>query len=466
MTQFHRRLDFLSKRARRGVSLLWIIIAFPALILFLVFAVEIGNIWLARLELEQSLEANALAAVKHWAEGGSTETSRIVGNDFSIANPVRSVPVDLTMPILNVDFDGDLNYDVDQPNGNKVCTDISDYGAYDQSGVLVFGVIREINGPVGPPAGSVIFNAALSPSCSGGDVLVDATGSGNLTDHDHEWGISYLATDENVNQNIRIYRIEIDVDADPMNPSGYVFQNGTAILSDNIKPWKISYATGNQPAVEQPDNNFLPDRDLSISFSYPAVDVLQIDFAGNPTIEDPYIGLAPGERIRFGADVRDGGSGQVDGTELAAVTEIRVYFAINNIQSGTPETGFLVQDFTGSAVSKCRNRALDRAPVTDALGQLHVVGHEEPIIDLPCPANSGVKNGQSWVQIGGTEGGLPFAVRAQATIGVPSVIKQICGFDLGPWGVSAKSTAYYDCATGDPKLIRVDVFECDPPPAN
>lgn len=458
MTQLHRRFDFLSKRARRGVSLLWIIIAFPALVLFLVFAVEIGNIWLARIELEQSLEASALAAVKHWAEGGiDTEEARMVGNQFSIANPVRGVPVDLTSPVLNVAFDGDLNYLDGQPNGNKVCTDITDYGSYDQSGVLVFGVIREFEGPVGPPAGSVIFNAALPPSCSTGGVLVDATGSGNLDANNNEWGISFLATDDNINTSLRIWRIEIDVDpASLPMPTGYEFLNGSATLADDGQdPFKISYN-----GEEQTNNNFLPNRDLSVVFSYPMDEVLRIDFTGSPgPMEDQFIGLAPGERIRFGADVLEGNS-SVDGTELAAVTEIRVYFATGNVQNPVPEIDYLQQDFTNSAVGPCRNRSLARAPVLDALGQLHVVGHEIPIIDLPCPANSGKNNGQSWVQVGGGGSALPFAVRAQATIGVPSVIKQICGFDLGPWGVSAKSTAYYDCETSDPKLIRVDVWEC------
>lgn len=458
MTQLHRRFDFLSKRARRGVSLLWIIIAFPALVLFLVFAVEIGNIWLARIELEQSLEASALAAVKHWAEGGlDTEEARMVGNQFSIANPVRGVPVDLTSPVLNVALDGDLNYILGAPNGNKVCTDISDYGTYNQSGVLVFGVIREFEGPAGPPAGSVIFNAALPPSCSSGGVLVDATGSGNLDANDNEWGISFLATDDNINTTLRIWRIEIDVDpASLPMPTGYEFLNGSAELADDGQdPFKISYNN-----VEQTNNNFLPDRDLSVVFSYPMDEVLRIDFTGTPDpMEDQFIGLAPGERIRFGADVLDGNS-SVDGTELAAVTEIRVYFATGNVQNPVPVIDYLQQDFTSSAVGPCRNRAVARAPVLDALGQLHVVGHELPIIDLPCPANSGGSNGQSWVQVGGTASALPHAVRAQATIGVPSVIKQICGFDLGPWGVSAKSTAFYDCETGDPKLIRVDVWEC------
>ncbi|WP_158261312.1 MULTISPECIES: TadE/TadG family type IV pilus assembly protein [Pirellulaceae] len=451
----------MSKRAKRGVSLLWIIIAFPALILFLVFAVEIGNIWLARLELEQSLEASALAAVKEWAEGGmDTKDARIIGNDFAIANPVRGVPVDLTMQVLNVDFDGDLNYDMNQINGNKVCTDISDYGNYLQSGVFVFGVIRETEGPVGPPAGSVIFNAAMSPNCSTGGVLVDATGEGNLNTQHNEWGISFLATEDNYNTSLRIWRVEIDVDSDAMNPSNYHFQVGSAQLAvDGTDPYKINYTTGMQTPLFQTNNNFLTGRNTTVAFSYLG-DTLRLDFSSSGP--DTNLGLAPGERIRFGANVLDGTS-QVDGTEVADVTEVRVYFSTGNVQNATPEIGIMLQDTTGGATAQCRKRAEDRAPVLDALMQEHVVGHELPIIDLPCPPNSGVKNGQSWVQIGGGGAGLPFAVRAQATIGVQSVVKSICGFDLGPWGVSAKSTAYYDCETRDPKLIRVDVFECVDP---
>lgn len=478
MTQLHRRFDFLSKRARQGVSLLWIIIAFPALILFLVFAVEIGNIWLARIELEQSLEANALAAVKQWAEGGGgdTEEARIVGNAFSIANPVRGVPLDLTDEILNTAFNlEDLNYDPSMPNDNAECVDITDYQEFidHQEAVMIFGAIIQTENLTNR-AESVIFNAAVTPSCSSGSVLVDAEGSGNLRNgFDNSWGVSYRATTASLAQNDPIVAIEIDLE--PGAPTSFRFVEGQAALSPNDPDDYIIRYNIPGSILSQADNNFVLGRSVDVNFEYVGTDpmlpgdeytpVLRITFDADMGAN----GLLPGERFRFGAEVRNGNGllGEVGADAIAGTTEIRVYYQSD---LSNPDIGYLFDDMTAGNEGGCRSRAISRdtlGPVTDARGQIHVVPHTLPIQDLPCPPSSGggmgSNNGQSWVEVGGTSRRLPFAVRAQATIGVPSVVHSICGFNLGPWGVSARATAYYDCLKRDPKLIRVDVFQCDPP---
>ncbi|MBI1246461.1 hypothetical protein GC197_01295 [bacterium] len=480
----HRQFDFLTRPGRRGVSMLWLLLAFPALILFLVLVVEIGNIWLARLELEQSLEANALAAVKEWAEGGVTDTknARIVGNQFTIANPVRFKTISLTDNTLNTAFvpaaDPDLlNYDSTKtnPNDNKVCTDITDYNNYMQSGVLVFGAITQINGAT--PDTSVIFNAAAPATCSSGNVLVDATGKGNLSNgFSNNWGVSYYATTQSLSNNLTITKIEIDVDPALTYNTGtvtdYVFHQSTAETSTaGSGNYAISYSTGPHNVIEQIDNFYYEDvnnaastRTINEVYTFPNAHVMSITFAG---ASDSINALKPGERFRFGAEVHEGSENgnQVDGDGVAQVVEIRIYYSNNTVVKGV-----LIDDHTKSANGPCRKRAEDRdaaGPVTDARGVVHIEPHELPIQDLPCPADSGDNgqgNGQSWGLIGGSTGPVNYyAVRAQATIGVPSVVKQICGFNLGPWGVSAKATAYYDCLNQDPKLIRVDVFRCTYP---
>ncbi|WDI40802.1 TadE/TadG family type IV pilus assembly protein [Bremerella sp. P1] len=473
MTQLNRRFDFLSKRARRGVSLLWIIIAFPALMLFLVFAVEIGNIWLARLELEQSLEANALAAVKQWAEsgGGDTLIARDVGNEFSIANSVRRQDVDLTDMTLNTAFTNGanrLNYDdsgmAANPNQNLVCTDITDYNSYLQPGVMVFGAIIQTENLV-DPAESVIFNADVIPSCAGpGSVLIDATGSGNLqTDNNHEWGIAFEAIgdeDAAAQANLRIYRVDINVDPDGL--LDYEF-TGTPEVADTLSNPKIS-GTGMSSGLSQNDN-FLQEittGDIIFSITPGTPELLTITFS-NPL--DLAVGLTPGDRFRFGANVIDvsnpNSNTQVDGDEVGGVAEVTVYFSYNGV-ADSMEMGTLVD-----TMDKGNNCGGDAYIFTDAIGEDHVIVHPTNTVDLPCPAASAANNnGQSYVSIGTSGQSHFYAVRAQATIGVESVVQQICGFNLGPWGVSAKATAYYDCETSDPKLIRVDVFQCDPPPAN
>lgn len=459
MTQLHRRFDFLSKRARRGVSLLWIIIAFPALVLFLVFAVEIGNIWLARIELEQSLEANALAAVKQWAEGGTLDTNaaRSIGNVFSIANPVRGVAVDLANDSLNPVFDGTLNYDPSPTaiNGNASAKDISGV-SYIQSSVMVFGAITQREAEVaGQP--SVIFDASTIPNCSTNapSVLIDASAQSDMN-ADDSWGIS-LGTSPvpSVNQNLRITRIEIDVDPSMSNNLRFadVLASLTAgQLSDNIPPHKISAGPG------QPDNYFnnvlLPVVVFSRSLDNRVLNI-DINTVGPGGLQ----GLAPGERFRFGARLVElgamGTQTDVDGDAVGlANAEIRVYYAFAGFLLDMPAIG----NFGNTAEPGGDCPAVPTI-VQDDLGNDHTVVHPTGILDLPCPPGlSGGDNDQSYAEIELSTLEQPYAVRSQGQILVPSVVDQILGFKLGPWGVSAKATAYFDCQTSDAKLIRIDQF--------
>jgi hypothetical protein len=59
---------------RRGVVIMWIILAIPAVLTLLILVLEISNLWFARIELEDTLEAAALAGVKTWSEGGAAQT--------------------------------------------------------------------------------------------------------------------------------------------------------------------------------------------------------------------------------------------------------------------------------------------------------------------------------------------------------------------------------------------------------
>jgi hypothetical protein len=62
----------------------------------------------------------------------------------------------------------------------------------------------------------------------------------------------------------------------------------------------------------------------------------------------------------------------------------------------------------------------------------------------------------------GGGGGQP-AVRAQATHQVPTLCKKLFGMPVGPFSVSAHTTAMYECATRRPKLIRVRPENYTPP---
>ena len=132
--------------ARTGIALVWLILMLPVLFLLLCFVVEIGNLWLARAELETALESAALAAAKEWGDAGSssnTSTPRQVAQAFAAANTVRGQPISL---VLNYNAAG-------VPNRNAAVTG--------DGAQLVFGAITSTSP-------TVVFNASVEPSCSGG----------------------------------------------------------------------------------------------------------------------------------------------------------------------------------------------------------------------------------------------------------------------------------------------------------
>ena len=63
-------------RQRCGIATLWIIIAGPALLALLVLVTDIANLWLARVELENAVEAAALAGANVWGDGADDASNR------------------------------------------------------------------------------------------------------------------------------------------------------------------------------------------------------------------------------------------------------------------------------------------------------------------------------------------------------------------------------------------------------
>ncbi len=110
---------------RAGVATVWVILTVPAIFTMLVFVSDIANLWLARIELGNALEAGALAAAEEWAQGSSTTQARTIAQDYAFANNVIGQPVSLGS-----------NQDLAQgPNDNASCTGDIVLGAVD---VLTF----------------------------------------------------------------------------------------------------------------------------------------------------------------------------------------------------------------------------------------------------------------------------------------------------------------------------------------
>jgi len=79
-------------RRPNGMATIWIIASGPALLALFVLVTEIANLWLARIELRNAVEAGALAGAKVWGSGVDDDTSRsaarIAARDFAQANLV------------------------------------------------------------------------------------------------------------------------------------------------------------------------------------------------------------------------------------------------------------------------------------------------------------------------------------------------------------------------------------------
>ncbi len=138
-------------QTRQGVAALWVILTIPIMVILTVIVVEVGNLWLARMELENALEAAVLAGAEEWGStaGGDTLVSRQVAASFAASNPVRGDAIAL-----------DLNYNPAATNDNTSLV-----------GELVFGAATF------GPNGTFFFEPLIEPDGSAagaGDYAVRA----------------------------------------------------------------------------------------------------------------------------------------------------------------------------------------------------------------------------------------------------------------------------------------------------
>lgn len=63
------------------------------MIVLLCLVLEVGNLWMARVELRNALDSSALSAVKTWGEGASTISARQEGQATAALNTVTGTSV-------------------------------------------------------------------------------------------------------------------------------------------------------------------------------------------------------------------------------------------------------------------------------------------------------------------------------------------------------------------------------------
>ena len=357
---------------RRGAITVWLILAIPAVVTLLCVVAEVGNLWLARVELTNSLEAAALGAVQQWgsAGGGSTLVPRQVGNAYASANTLNGIPVDLTV------IDPTLNRVPGGPCNENVCG----------NGVLVFGAVINDNP-------EFVFDCCATPSCGIGTILIDASGQGNLsTANNHEWGIRYL-DEPLVPPGLLITRVRITL------TGGASFNPSTFGLADAVAPFKVVDTSAMTP--DAPDIFGLTAAQISHTF-LAGDTVLEFTFAADGG--DP--GFEKGDRFRFGAGVAapGGGNSQMDGDEVGqpgTQAQVLVEFSDSSIATGAlVDTQFGGQFGPPPPSAPCQATGI-YDPVHMSLS---VFPRPNLIPDLPRPPSAAANNdGQSFVRSGEAE---------------------------------------------------------------
>lgn len=452
-------------QSRSGIVTFWALVSVPVFGLMLCFVLEIGNLWLARIQLKNALEAGALAAVKHWGDSGGdsgdTENSRIVGTQFASSCMINGIPVDLTT------IDASRNYSLGGgTNQNASC-----------QGVFVFGSI-DTDTP------EYTFDSCSAAGCGPPYVLaMDLTAQGNLNSgNNNEWGISIQPSNSTMTSTVTVRRIVYRIPAgaffdfisDPPTVSGN--------LTDNAGSNAVN-CTGGGGSFDCPDNT---DAGTNSQADVFGVNPAQIDFyinvadgdecvlgAGTPITmggagmtsstlaiefcDGSIPGCNPfnlGDRIRFGAVVTPNGGGQIDADEVGALgLEITVCFS-----DGTQLEG-VFQDSTHTG--NCGCAAATIAPWGNCPSPIQgLTIHPAGIPDIPCPPGPADNNGQALVAFqmspGGAGSGLGYAVRAQVTYPVPSLCEKLFGWPVGPFSVTAKTDAVYECTTSNPRIYHLD----------
>ena len=465
--------------SRRGAITVWLILAIPAVVTLLCVVAEVANLWLARTELTNSLEAAALGAVKQWGDagGGDTLVPRQVGNAYASANTLNGTAVDLTL------VDPLLNRDPAEACNQNACGD----------GVLVFGAIVD-------DSPEFVFDCCATPGCGVGNVWLDVTGNGNLGGQsgggpnspaqDNHWGISFQPfTFPFPPTTLRIRRVVYTL------PDTCQIGNALTVprFDFTSSPPKISTAvTDDDSNVIIVDNCPNPQGGEHAQSDVYGIDASQVDFyidvnnpcqSGNGTlvtgptatqsrtlaVEFPD---APGalngfdvmDRIRFGARVRDGNA-QMDADAIGhCAVMVTLCFNDGNSCSGV----FVDTDEPSNGCLQCVNTAPwginINNPLPNSATNRGLIIHPNGAPDIPCPAGSGNgNNGQSVLKIvagqcsgAGGGGGQAFAVRAHATYEVPSICCELFGIPIGPFQVTACADALYDCANRVPRLYHLE----------
>ena len=425
---------------RRGIAILWLILWGSLFLTGFCVVLEFATLWQARIELKNSLDAAALAAVQNWGSSGSgdTEISRNVGVAYFAANPIVG-----TSFTLGTNYDAAAN-PITNPNQNLTC-----------DGNFIFGAITT-------PTAPYTFDAGESASTAEGTVFMEIVKptAGNAV-NPRNIGIFFDDSNSNPNLCIRQVKFTIPVLGNSLSQQPYFDADTLPALSIAPVPSDSLNRFNTDPTVPPDPPNTNDFRGLDVDPAAVAPNNWYCDLTAPPF-------------TLMGTNTNPNGDICIEMEDQVpfAATDNRFRTIIINFSDGafTSTDDPNTTDFFrfGPSINQLNSPAL-QPPGSQNDGEawnLAPVGVEVTFYNTSTMTTStatttfvddGDPNNYRSIATLTFSGGIP-AVRAQATVAVPTFCSSLFGVNF--FNISARSTAFYDTSTGQAALIHIENYIC------
>lgn len=394
--------------SRRGIATIWVLASMPVMLTLLVMLVDAGNLWVARAELKNALDAAALSGVKTWGQGSSTLQARLDAHDAFNTNTILGTQYSL------------LTAEGGCTNGNPSPSATAE---------ILLGTISD-------GVSGFTFDCQGTPACVSGTftlrIAVDTEaicdGGGNDTfERESAFRIEEFTTS---NPALTLNSITFSLPSaagffDLRNPPPSNDGNSGYNVGDAFPPPTIYYRVA--PPATNATSVFLsgcasPFATFGVTSAIynlpptaaPAAGLTDPPDVTNPTFRWSFTGFEAGDVFAFGVDTD---------------------FADGNVGAGgnTDKGG----EFAGAVVTGSVSGSA-------FVGVLAAVNLE-----------------RSEVTINGTvTGGDSFGVRTRKTVSVPSVASTFLGLSLNPYQVTSQSYARFACSSGLPQSVHINTYSC------
>ncbi len=442
---------------RRGIATIWVILSLPTALILLITVVEIGNLWTARTELQTSLEAAAIAAVKTWGDESEAVSTMMDPHPtpglFSITSSARDAaiatfavnPVNGQFFSLNrnEDDDGSDIIDTGDPVAydNDLCTGDIILGGFSTAGGNDFDTVADVGcGRSMDMTTTTMIDLEL-------DFEVNTVLKMDTSTTEDAFRITYLTSSD---ASFKITQLVIDLQYNATTTDNGVFQFESGgfgpVTRTTASPGSLasgSEATGAGPELSIGTGGTVASTVGSVTFTLsPDSTTLTIDIGGG--------GMSVGDVLAFGVDtdlvgVPDGGSPNTDrggdfgdtGAASGALAD-RIAFYVDFNNSGTPS----LMNFTLARTGGDRARLVGN--------NLQISSTVTVTIVIPDQ---------------------DFAALCQKTIMVNSLVDNIFGTSLAQFPVSGRAIATSRCQGGNgnplvlnPLVVHVIGVDCTATP--